>query len=114
MKIKEGLFRVYVEFYVVASSGDEASECVALAPENSMNFQTVEILPIDATEEAISFMMQLMSSRVDDDQIEAVMTSYLKAKGLKDKPYLYYKDCIDAIRRAIKERDGEEDNDEED
>lgn len=114
MRIREGLFRVYVEFYVVASNGDEASECVALASEDTMNFQTVEILSVDATEEAISFMMQLMSSRVDDDQIEAVMTSYLKAKGLKDKPYLYYKDCIDALRRAIKERDGVEDVNEED
>lgn len=116
-KLKECLYRVYLEFLVVAKDESEANETVKytiLSPNDEIDFDTEQMLPTEATEEAISFMTQMMSTNVDDDQMEPVMISYLKAKGLKDRPYLFYKEVIDALRRAIKERDGEQVDNEED
>lgn len=113
--MKEGLYRVFLEFFVVAKDDTEANETVkytVLSPNDEVDFDTELMLPVEATEEAISFMTQMMSTNVDDDQMEPVMISYLKAKGLKDRPYMFYKEVIDALRRAIKERDGEEVNEE--
>lgn len=114
---KEALYRVYLEFMVVAKDDTEANETVKytiLSPNDEVDFDTEMMLPIEATEEAISFMTQMMSTNVDDDQMEPVMISYLKAKGLKEKPYLFYKEVIDALKRAIKDRDGEIDEEDED
>ena len=115
-KVKESLYRVYLEFLVVAVDSEEASETVKytmLSPNDTIDFDSELMLSAEATEEAISFMSQMMSTNVDEDQMEPVMISYLKAKGLKDRPYMFYKEVVDALKRAIKERDGE-DTDEED
>lgn len=106
-KLEECLYRVYLEFLVVAKDDTEAHETVKytiLSPDDEIVFDTEQMLSTEATEEAISFMTQMMSANVDD-QMEPVMISYLKAKGLKDKPYLFYKEAIDALRRTIKERE---------
>lgn len=115
--IKEGLYRVYLEFVVVAKDSSEANETVkftVLSPNDEVDFDTELMLSVEATEEAISFMTQMTETNVDEDQMEPVMISYLKAKGLKERPYLFYKDVIDALRRAIEDRKGGHYEDEED
>lgn len=97
---KEALYKVYLEFYVVAKDEDEASDCVQMTPQDRLDFNVKSVLDERATEEAISFLTQLESTHVDRDTQDKVIMSYLIAKGVGSE----YIEVLTALRRAIRER----------
>lgn len=103
---KESLFKVYLEFYVVAKDCDEAADSVALSPEDTISYDTQAVLSEEATEEAMSFLEQLQDNFLEQDRVDETMIFYLKSKGIKDKLFITYKEIIDALARGLKERKG--------